>query len=151
MKYLTPLCAVICLGSAFGSGASLADEPGRVRRVLYNFDGDSCLSTKANSKGPIPVGVDDVKRLIEEVAYDGSRVDTVLVCINAQVMYYPTKVGTMRGTHSTRVIAGDHVRPIVTVGRMRLCSIQRVNHDRILDLAQGPRDQLEDILPPSAH
>jgi len=28
-------------------------------------------------------------------------VDTVLVCINAQVMYYPTKVGTMRGTLST--------------------------------------------------
>ena len=47
------------------------------------------------------MNVDDVKRLIEEVAYDGSRVDTVLVCVNAQVMYYPTKVGTMRGTLST--------------------------------------------------
>jgi hypothetical protein len=69
--------------------------------VLYNFDGDSCLSTKAGSKGPVAVNVDDVKRLIEEVAYNGSRVDTVLVCINAQVMYYPTKVGTMRGTLST--------------------------------------------------
>ena len=44
---------------------------------------------------------DDVKRLLEEVAYDGSRVDTVLVCINAQIMYYPTKAGTMRGTLST--------------------------------------------------
>jgi uncharacterized lipoprotein YddW (UPF0748 family) len=73
----------------------------RSRRVLYNFDGDSCLSTKAGSKGPVPVNIDDVKRLIEEVAYEGSRVDTVLVCINAQVMYYPTKVGTMRGTLST--------------------------------------------------
>jgi alpha-L-arabinofuranosidase len=39
--------------------------------VLYNFDGDSCLSTKAGSKGPVPVNIDDVKRLIEEVAYDG--------------------------------------------------------------------------------
>jgi Glycosyl hydrolase-like 10 len=78
-----------------------ADEPLRVRRVLYNFDGDSCLSTKAGGKGPVAVDVDDVKRLIEEVAYEGSRVDTVLVCINAQVMYYPTKVGTMRGTLST--------------------------------------------------
>ena len=76
-------------------------NPARTRRVLYNFDGDSCLSTKAGGKGPVPVNVDDVKRLIEEVAYDGSRVDTVLVCINAQVMYYPTKVGTMRGTLST--------------------------------------------------
>ena len=73
----------------------------RSRRVLYNFDGDSCLTTKAGSKRPVPVNVDDVKRLIEEVAYDGSRVDTVLVCVNAQVMYYPTKVGTMRGTLST--------------------------------------------------
>lgn len=73
----------------------------RSRRVLYNFDGDSCLSTKADSKGPVPVNIDDVKRLIEEVAYEGSRVDTVLVCINAQVMYYPTEVGTMRGTLST--------------------------------------------------
>lgn len=71
------------------------------RRVLYNFDGDSCLSTKASGKGPVAVNVDDVKRLIEEVAYDGSLVDTVLVCINAQVMYYPTKIGTMRGKHST--------------------------------------------------
>ena len=73
----------------------------RPRRVLYNFDGDSCLTTKAGSKGPGPVNAADVKRLIEEVAYDGSRVDTIMVCVNAQVMYYPTKVGTMRGTLST--------------------------------------------------
>lgn len=71
------------------------------RRVLYNFDGDSCLSTKAGGKGPVKVLADDVRRLIEEVAYDGSRVDTVLVCINAQVMYYPTKVGSLRGTLAT--------------------------------------------------
>lgn len=81
--------------------ASAADQPLRSRRVLYNFDGDSCLSTKAGSKGPVAVTVDDVKRLIEEVAYEGSRVDAVLVCVNAQVMYYPTKVGTMRGMLST--------------------------------------------------
>jgi hypothetical protein len=73
----------------------------RRRRVLYNFDGDSCLSTKAGSKGPVTVDVDDVKRLIEEVAYPESRVDTVLVCVNAQVMYYPTQVGTMRGALSS--------------------------------------------------
>jgi hypothetical protein len=73
----------------------------RTRRVLYNFDGDSCLSTKGGSKGPVAVDVSDVKRLIEEVAYEGSRVDTVLICVNAQVMYYPTKVGTMRGALST--------------------------------------------------
>jgi hypothetical protein len=78
-----------------------AERTRRVRRVLYNFDGDSCLVTRAGSKGPVATTADDVKRLIEEVAYDGSQVDTVLVCINAQAMYYPTKVGTMRGMLST--------------------------------------------------
>jgi len=78
-----------------------SEQTKRSRRALYNFDGDSCLSTKAGGKGPVSVHADDVKRLIEEVAYEGSQVDTVLICINAQVMYYPTKVGTMRGTLST--------------------------------------------------
>ena len=59
--------------------ATAADQPQRMRRVLYNFDGDSCLSTKAGGKGPVPVNVEDVKRLIEEVAYVGSQVDTILV------------------------------------------------------------------------
>jgi hypothetical protein len=87
---------------AFAQGQSAPTKrPTRSRRVLYNFDGDSCLSTKAGSKGPVAVDVDDVKQLIQEVAYVGSRVDTVLVCVNAQVMYYPTTVGTMRGTLST--------------------------------------------------
>lgn len=78
-----------------------ADSGQRQRRVLYNLDGDSCMTTRAGSKGPVSIGVDDLKRLIEEVAYDGSQVDTILVCINAQVTYYPTRVGTLRGTHST--------------------------------------------------
>lgn len=96
---LNPACAfgIVLTVTSISWGA---DGP-RTRRVLYNFDGDSCLSTRADSKGPVPVGVDDVQRLIEEVAFDGSRVDTVLVCVNAQVMYYPTQVGTMRGTLST--------------------------------------------------
>ncbi len=78
-----------------------AADPGKARRVLYNFDGDSCLSTKANGRGPEPVSADDVRQLIAEVTSEGSRVDTILVCINAQVMYYPTQVGTMRGMLST--------------------------------------------------
>lgn len=91
--------AVMC--TSYVSLADGADAPQRVRRVLYNFDGDSCLSNKAHSKGPAAVTADDVKQLLEEVAYEGSRVDTVLVCINAQAMYYPSKVGTLRGTLST--------------------------------------------------
>ena len=89
------------LVASLTSAADGLDQTQRSRRVLYNFDGDSCLSTKAGGKGPVAVNVDDVKRLIEEVTYDGSRVDTMLVCINAQVMYYPTSVGTMRGALST--------------------------------------------------
>jgi hypothetical protein len=73
----------------------------RKRRVLYNLDGDSCLSTKAGNKGPVEVGVEDLRRLVAEIAYEGSRVDTLLVCIDAQVMYYPTRIGTMRGALST--------------------------------------------------
>jgi len=82
----------------FRSDARVAAGPQRrTRRALYNFDGASCMFTKAGGKGPVPLVVDDVKRLIEEVAYEDSRVDTVLVCINCQVMYYPTAVGTMYG------------------------------------------------------
>jgi hypothetical protein len=76
-------------------------KPARLRRVLYNFDGDSCMFTKAGTKGPVAITRDDLSRLIEEVAFDGSQVDTILVCVNAQVMYYPTGIGTMRGTQST--------------------------------------------------
>src|SRR3972149_3614209 len=90
-----PLCS-----SAQGQSDAVKQSK-RPRRVLYNFDGDSCMFTRAGGKGPVAITVDDVKRLIEEVAYDGSRVDTVLVCVNAQVRYYPPKVGTMRGTLST--------------------------------------------------
>ena len=96
------LFTLLTIESALSLAAG-ADQPPRPRRLLYNFDGDSCLSTKAGSKGAVAVNVDDVKQLIGEVAYDGSRVDTVLVCVNAQVTYYPTKVGTMRGALSTSV------------------------------------------------
>ena len=78
-----------------------AAELPRQRRILYNFDGDSCMSTRAASQGPVATTVDDLKTLISEIAYEGSQVDTMLVCTNAQVMYYPTKVGTMLGSLAT--------------------------------------------------
>ena len=76
-------------------------DPVSRRRVIYNFDGDSCMWTRANSNGPVAIDVDDLKTLIREITFEGSQVDTMLVCINAQVMYYPTKIGTMRGTQCT--------------------------------------------------
>lgn len=88
------------VGLFLTAGASaVADAP--ARRVLYNFDGDSCTFTRANGKGPVATTVDDIKTLIAEVTGEGSRVDTILICINAQVMYYPTRVGTIRGADST--------------------------------------------------
>jgi hypothetical protein len=86
---------------ALNTSAVAAEKPAPHRRLRYNFDGDSCLFTKAGGKGPVAITVDDVKRLINEVAFEGSQVDTVLVCINAQVTYYPSRVGTMRGALST--------------------------------------------------
>ena len=83
------------------SPVDVAKRVSRRRRIIYNFDGDSCMFTQAGSKGPVAITVDDLRTLIQEVAYDGSQVDTMLVCVNAQVMYYPTKVGTPRGTQST--------------------------------------------------
>jgi hypothetical protein len=81
----------------------LAEAPAaqRPRRILYNLDGDSCLTLKAGRPGPGPITVEDLRTLVAELTSADSQVDTLLVCINAQVMYYPTKVGTLRGTLST--------------------------------------------------
>ena len=56
------------------------------------------MTTRAGANEPVAVTEADLERLVEEIAYDGSQVDTLLLCINAQVMYYPTKVGTLRGS-----------------------------------------------------
>lgn len=83
------------------SSAADPPVPSTSRRVLYNLDGDSCLTTRAGGTAPVSITEADLRRLVEEIAYKGSQVDTLLLCINAQVMYYPTKVGTLRGNHST--------------------------------------------------
>lgn len=95
------LFELVCAISNATAQAEPAKEIARERRVLYNFDGDSCMFTRAGGMGPVAMTVDDLKRAIEEVTFEGSRVDTILVCTNAQVMYYPTKVGTQRGMDST--------------------------------------------------
>ena len=105
-KCLFAVLGILVLSQAFcglnvRADSDAAKPPTRSRRVIYNFDGDSCMFTRAGGKGPVAMTVDDLKNSIAEVTYDGSQVDTILVCINAQVMYYPTKVGTRRGTHST--------------------------------------------------
>ncbi len=74
-----------------------SDAVRKTRRILYNLDGDSCMFLRRGSKGPGPISEADLKQIVAELRAPGSQVDTLLVCINAQVMYYPTKVGTMRG------------------------------------------------------
>ena len=70
----------------------------RPRRVLYNLDGDSCMFLKKRSRGPEVITPEDLKQVVAELTQPGSQVDTLLVNINAQVMYYPTKAGTLRRT-----------------------------------------------------
>lgn len=74
----------------------------RQRRILYNLDGDSCLTTRHGGNGVVAIEKEDLDRLVDEISFEGSQVDTLLVCINAQVMYYPTDVGTMRGMRSSQ-------------------------------------------------
>lgn len=78
-----------------------ADKPTRQRRILCNYDGCSTLFTRKGSQGPVPITVDDLREAVRETRYPGSQVDTLLLCVNAQVMYYQTKVGTMLGSLAT--------------------------------------------------
>jgi hypothetical protein len=89
------------LGLLLVSGCSEVDAAPAQRRILYNLDGDSCMTLKAGRKGPGPIDTADLRRIVEELTAKGSQVDTLPVCINAQVLYFPTRVGTLRGTLST--------------------------------------------------
>jgi hypothetical protein len=106
MSLKTGLSYLVALAVVTSAGAEgvldLSAEPAlKPRRVLYNLDGDSCMTLIAGRRGPGPVTSADFARLAEELTAPGSQVDTLLVCVNAQVTYYPTKVGTLRGTLST--------------------------------------------------
>ena len=88
-----------------GAPSSGPGESGVARfpkcRILYNLDGDSCMFLKQGSKAPEPITTADLKAVVHELTPPGSQVDTLLVCVNAQVVYYPTKVGTLRGMDCT--------------------------------------------------
>ncbi len=91
------LAWVILIWTSF----SLFAAPRGNRRVLYNLDGDSCMTLRAGRNGPGPITLQDLTNLVSELTGPGSQVDTFLVCVNAQVLYYPTRMGTLRGTLST--------------------------------------------------
>ena len=92
------LVAVLLLAP---STPSRAEKPVRQRRILVNYDGGSTLYSRKGSQGPVRLTAEDLREAIREVSFEGSQVDTVLLCVNAQVMYYPTKVGTMLGSLAT--------------------------------------------------
>ncbi|MEE3365652.1 MAG: hypothetical protein VX304_08390 [Planctomycetota bacterium] len=92
------LVAVLLLAP---STPSRAEKSVRQRRILVNYDGGSTLYSRKGSQGPVRLTVEDLREAIREVSFEGSQVDTVLLCVNAQVMYYPTKVGTMLGSLAT--------------------------------------------------
>lgn len=99
------LTVVAMLGVLAAGQPSPAEEIAKAapktRRILYNLDGDSCMWTKKGGKEPVQVTADDLKTVVDEIACPGSQVDTLLVCINAQCLYYPTKIGDRRGTMAT--------------------------------------------------
>ena len=92
---------IALLASAHAHAATTATPSSRQRRILYNIDGDSCMTLVAGRKGPGPLSTQDLTNIVSELTRPGSQVDTFLVCANAQVTYYPTRVGTLRGTRST--------------------------------------------------
>lgn len=106
-RFITKNCvagfALLAAGIiAAGADESSKDKPTpRQRRILYNLDGDSCMALKKGSKFSELIGIDDIKTVVHEITGPGSQVDTLLVCIGAQVMYYPSKIGTMRGKDCT--------------------------------------------------
>lgn len=101
-RALFPLClGLLLLAESTAATAPNPPPTARARRILYNLDGDSCLTLVAGRKGPGPITTNDLRRIVTELTSPGSQVDTLLVCVNAQVMYYPTRVGTLRGTLSS--------------------------------------------------
>ena len=52
------------------------DQPApsaRHRRILYNLDGDSCLTLKAGRVGPGPITVEDLRSIVGELTAPGSQ------------------------------------------------------------------------------
>ena len=92
------LVAVLLLAP---STPSRTEKPARQRRILVNYDGGSTLYSRKGSQGPVRLTAEDLREAIREVSFEGSQGDTVLLCVNAQVIYYPTKVGTMLGSLAT--------------------------------------------------
>lgn len=92
---------LLALASPCCVNAEDAAQPQKRRRILYNLDGDSCINFKKGVYNPVETNADDLRTIVDEISFPGSQVDTFLVNVLAQSMYYPTKIGTLRGTLSS--------------------------------------------------
>jgi len=101
MRILPVLAIVICAVASPRSNCSMAEEqraPQKTRRILYNCDGCSCMFYKKDVYTPSEITQDDLRAITDELKQPESQVDTFLLCVNAQVLFYPSKVGTMIGS-----------------------------------------------------
>ena len=101
MRLLPLLALILCAAAPTASLATVADEQKsaqKQRRILYNCDGCSCMFYKKDSYKPTAITEDDLRNVVGDLTQPGSQVDTFLLCVNAQSVYYPSKVGTMLGS-----------------------------------------------------
>lgn len=94
----TILFGMAVLMGSHSIAAEESNSPSQARRILYNLDGCSCMFYKKNVYAPCAITTADLRAIVDELTQPGSQVDTLLVCVNAQVLYYPSKVGTMIGS-----------------------------------------------------
>ena len=86
---------VAALLNAIASSVTAQQKPARQRRIPINDDGGSTLYSRKSSRGPVRLTAEDLTETIRKVSFQGSQVDTALLCVYAQVTYYPTRIGTM--------------------------------------------------------
>ena len=88
----------VLLAATTVPAAEPAAEHAKKRRILYNSDGCSIFMFKKGVYKPTAMTIDDLRNVVAEVAFPGSQVDTFLMCVNAQVTFWPSKAGTMIGS-----------------------------------------------------
>lgn len=93
----TLVVAILGLCAACRAAESGA-APVKHRRILYDSDGCSIFMYKRGVYTPTRMTIDDLRNVVRELTFEGSQLDTFLLCLNAQVTFYPSKVGTMIGS-----------------------------------------------------
>jgi len=118
------LFAFLVLSQLPISSTAGADEPlaPKKRRILYNCDGCSVFMYKKGVYEATEMTIDDLRNVVDELTFPESQVDTFLMCLNAQVTFYPSKVGSMIGARNTpeqrKTWPKEHILWIETLKKM---------------------------------